>query len=214
MERHETEPDWNTEDPFDPEAYSNRAAGGDGGRDRDAVPPPRKYPFQITQWEIREPQEEGKYPYLNLALEIQQEGPFKGKWIWDILSYSPKCAVQWSALWYALGWTPDHGTFDRTDPNVLASWLDAGITVWAKTKIDTWKGQRRAKIAYYINASEAPTHDGVSGTSTRGGAGPRAGGGRGDTNTDDRADDKGPGSWDGGGGDSGAGGSGDDSAPF
>lgn len=142
------------EDPFDPSEYPPRAGDSQGGdRKYDQVPPARRYPFIIQEWEISAEPGPSGYHYVKIASAIQTDGPWKDRWVWDNLSYSPKSNHRWSALFYALGWTPAHGKFDRTDPNVLAEWFDAGIVFHAKTKIrhDPTHG-RQANIAYYISA--------------------------------------------------------------
>ena len=149
------------EDPFDPSDPKYQPSGGSGGSggggSRYDVPPPAgRHPVIIDRWEMSEEPGGSGYHFINMAVSIQQEGNWQGFFIWEILSYSPKSAARWAALFNSLGWTPAHGPFNRTDPNVLAQWFDSGILFWVQTKIETYKGKRKAKIAYYIPRNEQP----------------------------------------------------------
>jgi len=149
------------EDPFDPSdpKYQPRGGsrGGGGGGSRYDVPPPAsRYPVVIDRWEMSEEPGGSGYHFINMAMSIQMEGNWHRFFIWEILSYSPKSEARWAALFNALGWTPAHGPFNRTDPNVLAQWFDSGIIFWVQTKIETYRGKRKAKIAYYIPREEQP----------------------------------------------------------
>jgi len=147
------------EDPFDPSdpKWQPRGGEGGGGSNRYDVPPPAgRYPVIIDRWEMSEEPGASGYHFINMAVSIQLEGNWYNFFIWEILSYSPKSGPRWAALFNALGWTRDHGPFDRTDPNVLAQWFDSGILFWVQTKIETYRGKRKAKIAYYIPRAEQP----------------------------------------------------------
>lgn len=149
------EPDWDQEDPFNPdEHYSGKKGDDEGGGYKTPPPPPGIHALVIEQWEWKQGK---KGPYINMAFSVQAEGtPYHKYWIWDVLSLSDGAMGRWAAIFKALGWTQEYGTINRHDDNALKSWFDQGTIIYAKTKLETWERKRRAKVAFYIPADESP----------------------------------------------------------
>lgn len=64
--------------------------------------PAGEYPVVIDKATFREPQEEGKFPYINLALKVT-EGEHEGRMFWMILSFSPKAIWRMKQVFDNLG---------------------------------------------------------------------------------------------------------------
>lgn len=52
--------------------------------------PEDEYGVVIEKAEYREATQEGKFDYINLTLKVTDEGEFKDRLVWMILSFSPK----------------------------------------------------------------------------------------------------------------------------
>ena len=146
------------DDEFDPGATENESGGGG---ENDDPPPAGKKEGRIINWEWREGK---KGPYLNLAVEIT-EGPYRSRWVWDILSTSPKAGFRWAQFFKALGWTPEFGAINRGDPDELSRWLDSGRRFEFESFVDSYKKmnsetgryetRRTAKVkAYFCPAAD------------------------------------------------------------
>jgi len=142
---------------FDP---NNPSEGGDGGRDYSVPPPPAIYLLGIERWE-RLPSRSSEFDYVKIAFVIQY-GEFEKRWIWENLSMNPSVDWKWSQLFKALGWTEEHGLIDRDSDDELSRWFDSGLTLKAKTFVETRMAmnhgtgcreqQRNAKIKEFIEA--------------------------------------------------------------
>lgn len=137
------------EDPFDPDQYANDRPQ----HDYDTPPPAAKYMGVVQQWSIDGPGPSG-YKYLKLALAIQDAGKWANRWVWDICSFSPNSGQRWASLLKALGWRKEYGAVQRTEEG-LTPYLDSGIAIPFKTKVETNRnGKREARVAYYAAPQE------------------------------------------------------------
>lgn len=65
--------------------------------------PEDEYDAIIEKAEMRLPTEEGKSPYINLQFKITEEGEFKGRVVFSILSFSPKALFRMKQAFENLG---------------------------------------------------------------------------------------------------------------
>lgn len=143
---------------FDPNNPSE--GSGDGSRDYSVPPPPSIYLLGIERWE-RLPSRSSEFDYVKIAFVIQY-GDFERRWIWENLSMNPSVDWKWAQLFKALGWTESHGLIDRDSDDELSRWFDSGLTLKAKTFIETRMAmnhgtgcreqQRNAKIKEFLDA--------------------------------------------------------------
>jgi hypothetical protein len=64
--------------------------------------PEDEYTVVIEKAEMRLPQEDGKFPYINLQMKVT-EGEFKDRVVFNILSFSPKALFRMKQVFENLG---------------------------------------------------------------------------------------------------------------
>lgn len=91
-----------------------------------------------------------EYDGVNLKFEVVAPRGFKGKWLWDRLSYSPKAAFKWRQVWDATGYDYSSDTSELVDNEEL---VVASVSQGVQSK-GKGKGNVVNNIDEYFEPSE------------------------------------------------------------
>lgn len=108
--------------------------------------PAGTYPVVIESVEIREPKEQGKFPYLNFTLVVA-DGEYEGRKLWWIGSLAPKALFRLKALFDSFGFEGDNTELDY-DPGsgILLTPSFAGLPATAEVSIEEYNKQDRNRV--------------------------------------------------------------------
>src|SRR5690348_1012812 len=91
-----------------------------------------------------------EYDGVNLKFEVQSPRGYKGKWLWDRMSYSPKAVFRWRMLFEATGYEHDSDTAELVEAGELVvAFVSQGIQEKGKNK-----GQVVNNIDEYFEPSD------------------------------------------------------------
>lgn len=116
-----------------------------------------EYPVVVTKAEFKPAREEGKFPYINLELDLTEE-PNKGRKLWMILSFSPKALWRMRDVFENLGIYDDGSMevdYDEESMLVTQPAL-AGLPAVAVVTHREWEGKTQTQVDALISAEDQP----------------------------------------------------------
>jgi hypothetical protein len=115
-----------------------------------------EYPVVISKAEFRPAREEGKFPYINLELDLTEE-PNKGRKLWMILSFSPKALWRMKDVFENLGIYDDAMEVDYDEESMLVTQPAlAGLPATAVVTHREWEGRTQTQVDALISSDNAP----------------------------------------------------------
>lgn len=125
-------------------------------QDFEAIPK-GEYPVVIVKPEYREAQQEDKYDYINLEMDIT-EGEFKGRKQWLILSFSPKALWRMKDVFENLGIYQDEIEIDYDeDTNLVTDPELTGLPGVAVISQRTYEGRLQNQVDALLSPDDLPT---------------------------------------------------------
>ena len=115
-----------------------------------------EYPVVISKAEFKPAREEGKFPYINLELDLTEE-PNKGRKLWMILSFSPKALWRMRDVFENLGIYDDAMEVDYDEESMLVTQPElAGLPAPAVVTHREWEGKTQTQVDALISSDNAP----------------------------------------------------------
>lgn len=115
-----------------------------------------EYPVVVTKAEFKPAREEGKFPYINLELDLTEE-PNKGRKLWMILSFSPKALWRMRDVFENLGIYDDAMEVDYDEESMLVTQPSlAGLPAVAVVTHREWEGKKQTQVDALISSDNQP----------------------------------------------------------
>jgi len=115
-----------------------------------------EYPVVISKAEFKPAREEGKFPYINLELDLTEE-PNKGRKLWMILSFSPKALWRMKDVFENLGIYDDSLEVDYDEESMLVTQPElAGLPGVAVVTHREWEGKTQTQVDALISSDDKP----------------------------------------------------------
>lgn len=110
-----------------------------------------RYPVVIESVEVREPKEQGKYPYLNFTLVVA-DGEFEGRKLWFVGSLAPKALFRLKALFDSFGFEGEQAELDY-DPGsgILLTPSFAGLPAMADVSVEMYNKKERNRVEELVS---------------------------------------------------------------
>ena len=119
--------------------------------------PKGEYAVLIEKAEYREAQSEDKYDYINLELTVTEEGEFKGRKQWMILSVSPKALWRMKDVFENLGLYEDEVEVDYDEDTMLVTEPElAGLPAVAVVSQRTYEGRVQNQVDALLGTDDTP----------------------------------------------------------
>lgn len=109
--------------------------------------PKGEYLAVIEEAKVVHPASEDKYPYINLKLDVTEDGEYKGRKLWVIWSLSPKALFRMKNDLDNLGIVVDEIDIDfDEDTDMVTSPELVGVPVVATVSMRTYEGREQNQV--------------------------------------------------------------------
>lgn len=120
--------------------------------------PKGEYACMIEKAEYREAQTTDKFDYINLELTITEEGEFKGRKQWMILSFSPKALWRMKEVFENLGLYQDEVEIDYDEDTMLVTEPElAGLPAIAVLGQRPYEGRIQNQVDALLSPDDGPS---------------------------------------------------------